>query len=154
LDYRSFIERVEKSFKSSGFVQAERTPTGIDLAMGKQWMQSLFTFAFLRGDQLTREEINNILDAAFTKMEDEKAPFILFGLWPFVRGAKSTILTFVFEEPSDVGWILSEAKRSKFLGKSYVVSWIVDLKTEALHKNKGIPKIVGIGEEEVKIAFV
>jgi len=151
MDYHSFLVKVEDSFKSSGFIKAEKAPARIDLAMGKQWMRSLFTFAFLKGDGLTRAEINNILDEVFTRMGDKKAPFV-FPL--LLRGSKSTILVFVFEEPSDFEWILSEAKRKKFMGKSYVVSWVINLKTGALHKNKGLPKIAGIGEQEVKKALL
>ena len=147
------MEKVEGSFRSSGFIKAEKAPARVNLAMGKQWARSLITFAFLKGDGITRAEIDKILDEVFTRVDDKKAPF-LFPLFPFLRGSKSTIFVFVFEEPSDFEWILSEAKRKKFMGKSYIVSWVIDLKTGTLHKNKGLPKIAGIGEQEVKKALL
>lgn len=147
LDYSTFMTNVVECLLDKGWREIQEYPKKFGLAVTREETAAVVTtrrvIAFLKGDGLSRAEIQEAVEEAHKLMNEKAVP----PLFP-----ATTVLVFVFDKAEDTEWILKKAKKQDVLKSKYTVSWVVDLTENTLKKHKGLP-LIKSGEAEIRKVF-
>ena len=146
-DPPTFMENVARRLLDKGWRKLSGYPKKFELVVTREEKTTIVTtrrvVAFLRGDNLSRDEILEAVEEAHGMAGGKVQP----PLFP-----ATSILIFVFEKANDANWILEKGKKRDVLRSCFTVSWIVDLSKRELRKHKGLP-IIDSGKSEIKEAL-
>lgn len=141
------MTNIVECLSDKGWSKIQGYPEKFDLAVTREETAAVVTtrrvIAFLKGDGLSRAEIQEVVEEAHKLMSEKAVP----PLFP-----ATTVLVFVFDKAKDAEWILEKARKKAVLKSKYTVSWVVDLKEKTLEKHKGLP-LIKSGESEIKEAL-
>ena len=147
MDYSTFMTNMVKCLSDKGWSKIQGYPKKFDLALTREETAAVVTtrrvIAFVKGDDLSRAEIQEAVEEAHKLMNEKAVP----PLFP-----ATTVLVFAFDKADDTEWILKKAKKQDVLKSKYTVSWVVDLTENTLEKHKGLP-LIKSGESEIRKAL-
>jgi len=147
LDYSTFMTNMIECLSDKGWSEIQGYPKKFGLALTREESATVVTtrrvIAFLKGDGLSRAEIQEAVEEAHKLMKEKAVP----PLFP-----ATTVLVFVFDKADDPEWMLKKAKKKDVLRSKYTFSWVVDLTESTLEKHKGLP-LIKSGEPEIRKAL-
>ena len=146
-DYHKFMANMARLLLDKGWRELGNYSEKFELVITREETKAVVRtrriIAFLRGDNLSRDEVLEAVEEAHHRMKGKaQAP-----LFP-----ATSIVVFVFEKANNINWILEKGKKRDVLKSSFTVSWVVDLSKRILKKHRRLP-IIASGESEIKEAL-
>ncbi len=144
MNVNSLVKKTFQLLSEEGWREVKDYPEQFELVVTREETKVVVTtkriIAFLRGDNISRDEIQEAVEEAH-KMMGGKANAPLF--------PATSVVVFVFEKENEFDWILKKGKKRDVGKSNFTVSWIVDLSKKILKEHKGLP-IINSGKAEIR----